>query len=174
MCHIESETAAEVQVCAICGNPVNPGDGIYTITGNHYDCEFPKGRASFAEIAKDMDDALSAFGFKPKRHKGKEGTGRVALKAKAMAVEAIQRELGTEIFDVVMWNQQGAYRGARWDLDRWGLDFRFMLDPQHPMSGSASCLARMSDFIKGRATARATDIAYTFDLIDVQETADGC
>ena len=161
-------SAVETLVCTICNKPVLAGEGRYSITDNHYDCEFPNGRraadASFAGISKQMDNAFAALGFKPKRVKAEEGTGKTAIKAKALAVKAIEEALGVPVFGVMQWNQKGAYRGKHWDLDRWGLTFSFNQDG-HVFTGQSSTLATMTECAKSQAmVASSGGVAFSFEV----------
>ncbi len=160
-------------LCTICTKPVLAGQARYSITENHYDCQFPNGRKaadeSFADVSKKMDGALAALGFKPKRIKAQEGAGKTATKAKALAVKAIEETLGLPVFDVSFWKQQGAYRGKHWDLDRWGLTFSFNED-DHVFKGQSSTLATMTECARSKAmVARHGDVAHSFAVEPVPE-----
>lgn len=161
-------STAETMVCTICTKPVLAGQARYTITNNHYDCEFPGGRQaadeSFALVSKQMDGALAAFGIKPKRTKAREGTGKTATKAQALAVAAIEKAVGETLFDVTLWNQQGAYRGKHWDLDRWGLFFSFKRDG-HVFKGQSSTLATMTQCARSTTlVAKPGGMAFSFEV----------
>lgn len=109
---------------------------------------------------------MRSFGFKPKR--AKEGEGATAKKAKAKALAALEKVLGTTPYDVTFWNQQGAHRGPKWDLDRWGLNFSFDY-LGHSMRGSASCLATMTDCARAISMEAKEDtkLAFSFDMLPV-------
>lgn len=149
--------------CSICKRPVVDGQAYYSITGNHYDCEFPRGRQTADQLIAELDEKLAASGIKPKRRKAQEGTGATATRAKTLAIAAIEAALGESLFDVTLWNQQGAYRGARWDLDRWGLCFSFRRDG-HTFKGQASSLATMTDCVKAGVMKATPSSGMAFDF----------
>lgn len=152
-------------VCTICGKVVVDFTPIYSITGNHYDCEFPNGRKSTRDLIAELDKTLGSLVGKPKRTRAADGTGRTAKKAQARAVAAIEKALGFELFDVYIWNQQGAYRGAHWDLDAWGLHFSFNDDTGHTFKGSASSLGTMGFIVKSKYVYAVKDRGFaTFDI----------
>src|ERR1035437_3061982 len=80
------ESHREAQTCSICGKHLDYADSCYTVTHSHYDCEFPKGYKShaqqFKEDAANMDKAMDALGFKPKRQQAKIGEGSPTKKLK--------------------------------------------------------------------------------------------
>ena len=45
--------------CSICHKPVLDGQAIYTITNNHYDCEWPNGRKTLTELSDEADEQLA-------------------------------------------------------------------------------------------------------------------
>lgn len=57
-------------VCHICGRTVEYGpnsEGIYSITGAHYNCEFPNGRSpieSLHDLVKSIDAKIENLGFR--------------------------------------------------------------------------------------------------------------
>ena len=53
------------------------------------------------------------------------GQGRIAQRCKDLAALALNEATGTQVTVTTIWNQQGSYRGPRWDLDRWGVNFVF-------------------------------------------------
>lgn len=58
-------------VCHVCGKTVEYGpdaEGVYTITGAHYNCEFPDGRSqedSLRDLVTRVDALIDDFGLKP-------------------------------------------------------------------------------------------------------------
>lgn len=116
--------------CHICGKPVVSGTPIHGLTGAHWRCE-AKGIEDFNVSAAKVDAAFAALGIKPKRKKVPEGEGLVAKKATEKAVAALEKHLCNKVRDVKIWNQQGAYRGPQWDLDRWGLSCQFETEDMH-------------------------------------------
>lgn len=126
-------------------------------------------------MASKLDEALRALAsqqrapLKPRKRRAPEGTGPTALKAQALAVLAIEAHVGAVLTDVSMWNQQGAYRGDRWQLDRWGIAFSFLRDGRL-CKGGASSLSRMTDCVKAKAiVATPGDLAFSFQLDPVSE-----
>lgn len=151
----------EAGTCYICGHQVDPAQGIHGVTGAHWDCAQNEERKTKAAIER-VDGAFSSLGFKAKRKR--EGQGKTALRAKALAIEALESALQAKLEEVNLWNQQGAYRGPRWDLDTWGLDFRFQKDG-HRFTGSASSLATMTQCVKAkRLHATPEGLAHSFSL----------
>lgn len=147
--------------CYICDQPVDYSNGYHGATGAHWDCvksEDKKTEEAFARVDRGMRD----IGMRPTRKR--EGEGATAQKCKSMAVAALEAALGAKLFDITLWNQQGSYRGPRWDLDAWGLHFWFELDG-HKFSGSASSLATMTQCLRfKRLSAHEEDCAHTFSL----------
>lgn len=151
----------EAGTCYICGLPVVAGQAHNGATGAHWDCSRTED-VKAKEAAAKLDGLFVEFGFKKRRQP--EGQGKTAQKARALAVTAIEDVLGVPIFDVALWNQQGVYRGPRWDLDAWGLSFSFDLDG-HRFKGSASSLATMTQCVQyKRLVATPEGVAYTFSL----------
>lgn len=163
----------ENQVCTICGKVVEDFTPVYSITGNHYDCEFPDGRKTAEELIAELDQKLGRLVGKPKKKRAAEGTGRTARKAQSRAVEAIEMALGFELYDVHIWNQQGAYRGEHWDLDAWGIHFSFKDATGHEFKGQASSLATMGYIVKSKFVYAVKDRGFaTFDIYGTNDAAD--
>lgn len=163
----------ENHVCSICGKDVVDFTPIYSITGNHYDCEFPKGQKSTAELIADLDQKLENLVGRPKKKRAAEGTGPTARKAQSRAIKAIEMALGFEVYDVSIWNQQGAYRGPGWDLDAWGLHFSFKDDSGHEFKGQASSLGTMGFIVKSKFVYAVKDRGFaTFDIYGTNDAAD--
>lgn len=159
--HMENGT------CYICGKTVDPSQGYHGATGAHWDCtqrEKKKTEEAFARV----DAGFRSIGIKPKRRK--EGQGVTAQKCQALAVAAIEEALGAKVYDITLWNQQGAYRGPRWDLDAWGMSFWFDRGG-HKFSGQASSLATMTQCIKfKRLRAVKEDLGHTFSLWEAPQS----
>lgn len=146
----------EAGTCYLCKLPVIEGQERHGALGCHWECHSKSEQEADAIFAKV--GGLTVSTRKP------EGEGQTALRAKALAVAAIEAQLGQPIHDVTVWNQKGVYRGPRWDLDAWGLNFRCRLGDSE-IAGSASSLATLSQCAKSKAmTARQTDAPFTFDL----------
>ncbi|UDM18885.1 hypothetical protein [Vogesella sp. XCS3] len=161
------------EVCTICGKVVEDFTPVYSITGNHYDCEFPGGRKTGEELIAELDQKLGCLVGKPKKKRAVEGTGRTARKAQSRAVAAIEKALGFEVYDVMIWNQQGAYRGPHWDLDAWGLHFSFRDATGHEFKGQASSLATMGYIVKAKFVYAVKDRGFaTFDIYGTNDAAD--
>lgn len=124
--------------CYLCRKRVVDGEGIHALTGAHWNCH----KAEEDKVYENMEK----MGVRLRK---KEGEGKVALKAKELAVAAIEKELGTKLESVTIWNQQGVYRGPRWDLDSWGLHFSFELNG-HVHTGDASSLATMTKCVAAK------------------------
>ncbi|WP_409959231.1 hypothetical protein [Acidovorax sp.] len=157
----EIQAHYDAGTCFLCGQMVDHSLGYNGATGAHWDCD-RKLQADAEESISRMDSALARMGIKTKRVP--EGQGATAKKALSLGVAAVEAALGVTIFDVHLWNQQGAYRGPHWDLDAWGFSFSFELDG-HKFSGAASSLARMTPCVRaGRLTAVLEDTSHSFSL----------
>lgn len=101
-------------VCTICGKPALPEQGIYSISGNHWDCETAGEKFLRSEI-KTSNILLSD---KPRASAGK---GKTAQRIEKMIREAFAIQYpGDAIEDFLIWVQPPYYRGPRWDLAVWG------------------------------------------------------
>jgi hypothetical protein len=144
--------------CPTCGEPVFADQGYYSITGEHWACH-AKQVATVAELTKD----------RVRRRRRPDGEGKLAVRVRTLAVAALEQAIGVPLSDVTMWNQQGGYRGHHWDLDAWGLDFKFTLDG-HQCAGSASSLSTMTQCARAcsegeRFVAEADgDMAHAYSL----------
>ena len=153
--------------CPSCGEPVYADQGVYSITKEHWTCHE-------ASILSDRE--LSEITrIRPRRRP--EGEGAIAQRAKKLAVAALEAAVGAPLEEINLWNQQGAYRGPKWDLDAWGLDFTFLRDG-HQIRGSASSLATMTACVRDCAHGRRLiaqptgDLAFSYDLTaEVRPTA---
>ena len=115
-----------VERCSICKKPVFAGEARYTVTNNHYECQFPGGRQSFDDLVDELDSRLESLTGRKRRRASKPiGQGAIALKAQAKVLEALKKFYAEEPSDIVVWVQPPAYRGDKWDLARWGLNCRF-------------------------------------------------
>lgn len=148
--------------CYICGKPVAAGESHHGATGAHWVCH----KAEEEETARIIARGNAAIAnLSLKKRKRPEGEGATATKAKALAVTALEEALGTTIYDITLWNQQGAYRGKHWDLDTWGMTFRFE-QSGHEFGGSASALATMTQCVKYQKLVATPDgsVAFSFFL----------
>ena len=65
------ELCQDEGVCHVCGRIVEYGpnsEGVYTITGAHYSCEFPGGRSpgeSLRDLVETIDAKFQDFGLQP-------------------------------------------------------------------------------------------------------------
>lgn len=152
----------EAGTCYLCQKPVVAGEMHHGATGAHWDCT----KQLEAQVPQ-TDTKLRMLKHSrrtPRAPRKREGDGALALKAKALAAAALEAALGSPIWDLSIWNQKGAHRGARWDLDAWGLHFKFDMDGK-AMGGSASSLSTMTQCVKwGKLVALPAGNAYSFDL----------
>lgn len=145
--------------CYLCTKPVQAGEARHGTTGAHWDCS-----KKLANTAKADDAMLQQLLPARQTPRKREGAGAVALRAKALAIAALEELLGGPVTEVSLWNQQGAHRGPRWDLDAWGVHFTYDLDG-HAFQGTASSLATMTQCVKWRKLgASAAGNTFTFDL----------
>lgn len=130
------------EACEHCGKPVYADEGYHGVSMDHYSCH--KGViAKFEESAKKLDGIFEDLGVKPKR--ARDGTGKVAQKALKRAVEAIERATEGKVVKTLVWNQQGRYRGPKWDLAAWGVDFELQFEgDEKTYGGSLACWATMT------------------------------
>jgi hypothetical protein len=123
------EDTRQKVICSICNNPVVDGQARYSVTGDHYDCEYPVGQPkieSFRKVIADMDTSLQSLtGRPPKRIHKPIGSGAIATKVKAMVFKALEQYVDGAPADVVMWIQPPEYRGPRWDVAGWGLHCKY-------------------------------------------------
>ena len=123
-----------------CGEAVYADQGYYSITGEHWACSAGAAKS----LIKEPAQRLGA------RKRRREGEGKLALRIRKLAIAAIEQATGGAVHEVTMWNQQGAYRGQRWDLDAWGIHFRILLDGRS-CAGSASSMATMTACLRDLA-----------------------
>lgn len=143
-------------LCSICKKAVIDGAEIHGLTGNHWACVYPNGHESLEQIIERGDRALAGLTGKPYRKpRAREGEGPGALKCKEWARLALEDLFDAPVTITAMWNQQGAYRGPRWDLDVWGL---FFVVGDSNLKNSASSLSRMSEHLKARGTVATRHI----------------
>lgn len=158
--------------CDRCGNPVYADEGYHGITQNHYHCE-DREREKFEEIVRRIDgiventDGETVTVVKKRRKKKvREGEGRIALKCIKLATEAFERETGGKVVKHLIWNQQGQYRGPRWDLAAWGINFKFTLEGSETIwTGNIASWATMTAVSKlTEMKISQTDMAYSYEL----------
>lgn len=157
----------DANTCYLCDKPVVAGQAHHGATGAHWDCSEALTRA--VEQPNPLDAIRALIGKPARTRRKREGEGATALKAKALAVAALELELGTTLFDVSVWNQQGLYRGPRWDLDCWGMYFKFEREGR-TCSGQASSLATMGQCVKWRRLGVSeSDLCFSYDIHQYQE-----
>lgn len=156
--HIDAGT------CYVCKKPALAEQGLHGALGAHWSC-VKKEEEAYEQAVEKIDSSLKEMGVKKPR--AREGQGKTAQKAKDMAVKAIGTFIDPgSIFDVTIWNQQGVYRGPRWDLDAWGIHFKFWWGGRE-FSGQASSIATMTACVKAggiKASRSLSGGAFTFDL----------
>lgn len=131
--------------CDFCQKHVYADEGYHGLSKNHYSCH--NGLLErFEESSKKLDALMEDLCGKPKRKKPvREGEGRVAKKCIKLATEAFERETGGKVTNALIWNQKGIYRGQRWDLAAWGVDFDFTLEGhENTFKGSIASWATMT------------------------------
>jgi hypothetical protein len=133
--------------CEYCGKPVYADEGYHGVSLNHYNCQ-GNSLERFEEACKKLDELVEDFGIKPKRKKVREGEGRIAQKCIKLATEAFERETGGTVTRALIWNQQGRYRGPKWDLAAWGVDFHFISKEGHQMTGNVVSWSTMTQVSK--------------------------
>lgn len=164
-------THRDAGTCYLCEKPVVAGEAHHGATGAHWDCS-----QKLEDDVKKADANLRMLKHSrraPRAPRKREGEGTMALKVKALAIAALESALGATITETTMWNQQGAHRGPRWDLDSWGLYFKFQQDGRE-MGGSASSLSTMTQCSKwGKLVALPAGLAFAFDLAQHPDTYTG-
>lgn len=162
-------------ICSVCGQLVLAGQEIHGGRGDHWGCVYPPERPyqTLKEIIAKGDAAMAALckeaGIKPRKMKCREGEGATAQKCKRWAEEALTTLIGKAVTIRSLWNQQGIYRGPRWDLDSWGATFE-IAGVSH--GGNASSLATMTQCVKsGGIIAKHSDSggAWSFDLYPLKD-----
>lgn len=148
--------------CDYCKQPVYCDEGIHGISHNHYRCEAGV-KEKFEEDSKKIDAIFAELGIKPKRKR--EGTGKTAQKALKVAIDAIEAMSGGKVLNPLVWNQRGAYRGQRWDLAAWGVDFDLQFkEGEEICKGSFACWASMTAVSKMEKLAIVEEgIPYTYE-----------
>ncbi|WP_298151053.1 hypothetical protein [Flavobacterium sp.] len=112
--------------CTICSLPVLAGQARYTVTENHYDCEYPDGFVSPMDMLKQAEERLfGVTGRKVRAAPCKPGDGPVAKKVAILLSKLFKEDFGWEIDPASMsfWVQAPAYRGPKFDLAVWGCSF---------------------------------------------------
>lgn len=149
---------------AHCKKPVYADEGYHGISKDHYSCQssiFER----FEESTKNLNALLDDFGVKRKRKNASEGEGKAAQKCIKLATEAFERETGGKVTSALIWNQKGVYRGPKWDLARWGVDFDFTLEgSEHIFHGSIASWSTMTAVSKLKVmTISPGSMAYTYE-----------
>lgn len=154
---MEAERYLCKEKCDHCGKPVYADEGYHGVSQNHYDCHDDQIRKLDEDIVK-LDGMFEDFGFKPKRKKVREGEGKIAQKCLKLATEAFERETGGTVTAANIWNQQGQYRGPRWDLAAWGVYFDFTLpERENIIKGSIASWSTMTAVSKLKVMEISTD-----------------
>jgi hypothetical protein len=154
------------EACSNCGKPVYADEGYHGVSKDHYSCHADNLKKLDDLIAK-LDGNLSDFGVKRKRKKKvREGEGKIAQKCLKMLTEAFERETEGKVVSANIWNQQGQYRGPRWDLAAFGVDFEFTLEgSDRTFTGSIASWLKMTAVSKlSEITLSASDIPYTYEI----------
>jgi hypothetical protein len=134
--------------CKYCKKAVYADEGYHGISHNHYSCHADQVRLLDEAIEK-LEGLADSLGAKQKRKHVPEGQGKTAQKCIKLATEAFERETGGKVVNALIWNQKGQYRGPRWDLARWGVDFEFVLDGREkPFNGSVVSWSTMTAVAK--------------------------
>jgi hypothetical protein len=132
------------EVCEFCKKPVYADEGYHGISQNHYRCQDEQTILLDKAIAK-LDELSDSIGIKRKRKKVREGEGKIAQKCIRLATAAFEEATGGKVVKTLIWNQQGQYRGPRWDLAAWGVDFDFTLpDSENIFKGSVASWSTMT------------------------------
>jgi len=108
--------------CTICGQPVVAGQARYTLTENHYDCEYPNGYVSPREALQQIEEKLfDLTGTKARAAPCRPGDGPVARRVARRLSALFKEEFGWNIESRAMnfWVQAPAHRGPKWDLAVW-------------------------------------------------------
>ena len=150
------------EACSFCHQPVYADEGYYGITKDHYAC-VQADRQEFEKAAKKIDGFFEEVGVKPKTKRAKMGHGKVAQKALKRAVEAFEEASGGKVTKSTIWCQQGSYRGTKWDLAAWGVEFEFELDGKI-LAGALACWATMTAVSKmEKLTIWEEGLPYTYE-----------
>lgn len=132
------------EACSKCGKPVYADEGYHGISKDHYSCHADQLK-KIDEAMSSIDSILADLGVKKKRKRVREGEGKIAKKCVKLATEAFERETGGKVVSTLVWNQQGSYRGPRWDLAAWGVDFEFVLEGSDKvLRGSIASWSKMT------------------------------
>lgn len=121
----EGAMEQEQLCCSICRKPVLPGEARYTITENHYDCEFPNGvkvgsRAdSFDEMDRKVDEVFAMLGQKRKRIQAALGTGGPTRKLVEIILASAKEHFETDdVVEVKIYLPPPVWRQVRFDVQR--------------------------------------------------------
>jgi len=162
---IGSDVTTVYGTCTICGKPVVAGQPRYTVTENHYDCEYPNGYVSpLDEVKQAEKKMLEATGKKPRATPCRPGDGPVAKRVAARLATLFKDEYDWDIDPASMsfWVQAPAHRGPRFDLAVWGCSFPH---PELPkLKVSAHSWDSMTRLLKREKLALMPDGAWSFDV----------
>jgi len=151
--------------CTICGQPVTAGQPRYTVTENHYDCEYPTGYVSPMQMLKEAEKSLvSLTGLKPRASPCRPGDGPVAKRIAARLAKLFKADHGWDIEPSAMsfWVQAPADRGPKFDLAVWGCSFAH---PEHPnLKVSVHSWDTMTSLLKREKIKLIPDGSLSFDV----------
>jgi hypothetical protein len=120
---VQPEAEADVHTCTICSKVVIPGEAIYGVTRNHYDCEWPNGQSSpkrdYEDATAKMDAALKRLGFKAKRHQAAIGEGGPTEKLREIIrASALEHYKAKEVAEIKIHLPPPVWRQHRFDVMR--------------------------------------------------------
>ena len=162
-----SEKGQQAQhCCSICKKPVIAGEARYTVTENHYDCEFPNGVQStgerFAEMDKQVDEVFEALGLKRKRIQSPLGQGGPTKKLiEILSVSAREHFETEDVADIKIYLAPPVWRQARFDVQRFegSMQVRGRLE----LFGSWYTVSQLIKFRRVKFTSRGTDLELSPD-----------
>lgn len=105
--------------CFICKQLVKPEQGLNEATGAHWDCQSNTTKIALARSGWPL---VFRQNFKRRRPCGE---GRTAKRIRRMAEVALSKVVGYPVTVTLIWMQEGAYRGPKWDLDAWGVHWEY-------------------------------------------------
>jgi hypothetical protein len=151
--------------CTICGQHVVAGQARYTVTENHYDCEYPNGYVSPMDMIKETEAKL--FGQAVKKVRAtpcRPGDGPVAKRVAKRLSTVFKDQLEWEIDPGTMsfWVQAPAHRGPKMDLAVWGCSFPHPDLPK--LKISVHSWDTMTRLLKRPKVALMADGGWSFDV----------
>jgi hypothetical protein len=117
-----SERSLISESCPYCKKPVYADEGYHSVALAHYTC------VERADTSlKRLTSAVS-----PKQRRRRTGEGELSTKMKAVVTEFLKKEFpDREVTNILVWAQEGGYRGYKWDLAKWGMNVT--LTPNFPV-----------------------------------------